>query len=85
MEGAKFAKLCRDTKLLSRAFTPTDVDLFFAKARAACFGSILRCQTGPSVQIHVAIGTRMPAQSRTWVSVSTITKCLLLAGQEALW
>lgn len=33
MDGGKFAKLCRDTKLLSRAFTPTDVDLFFAKAR----------------------------------------------------
>ena len=33
MDGAKFAKLCRDTKLLSRGFTPTDVDLFFAKVR----------------------------------------------------
>ena len=34
MDGAKFAKLCRDTKLLTRGFTPTDVDLFFAKVRA---------------------------------------------------
>lgn len=31
MEGAKFAKLCRDSKLLSKSFSATDVDLFFAK------------------------------------------------------
>jgi hypothetical protein len=31
MEGSKFAKLCRDSKLLSRAFTASDVDLYFAK------------------------------------------------------
>ncbi|EIE25016.1 p25-alpha-domain-containing protein [Coccomyxa subellipsoidea C-169] len=33
MEGSKFAKLCRDSKLLSRAFTASDVDLFFAKVK----------------------------------------------------
>ena len=53
MDGAKFAKLCRDTKLLSRAFTPTDVDLFFAKARAApgaggcCAPDRAACTTQP--------------------------------------
>ena len=31
MEGSKFAKLCRDSKLLSKAFTASDVDLYFAK------------------------------------------------------
>ena len=33
MDGAKFAKLCRDSKLLSRNVTASDADLFFAKAR----------------------------------------------------
>lgn len=33
MEGSKFAKLCRDSKLLSKAFTASDVDLYFAKVR----------------------------------------------------
>ncbi|KAK9908613.1 hypothetical protein WJX75_000439 [Coccomyxa subellipsoidea] len=33
MEGSKFAKLCRDSKLLSRAFTASDVDLYFAKVK----------------------------------------------------
>ena len=33
MDGAKFSKLCRDCKLLSRAFTTIDVDLIFAKAK----------------------------------------------------
>ncbi len=31
MDGAKFAKLCRDSKLLSSAVTASDADLFFAK------------------------------------------------------
>ena len=31
MDGAKFAKLCRDSKLLSRTVTASDADLFFAK------------------------------------------------------
>ncbi|BDA41253.1 probable tubulin polymerization-promoting protein family member 3 at C-terminar half [Coccomyxa sp. Obi] len=33
MEGSKFAKLCRDSKLLSKAFTASDVDLYFAKVK----------------------------------------------------
>lgn len=33
MDGAKFAKLCRDSKLLSRNVIASDADLFFAKAR----------------------------------------------------
>ena len=32
MDSAKFVKLCRDSKLLSKAVTTTDVDLFFTKA-----------------------------------------------------
>lgn len=32
MEGSKFAKLCRDSKLLSKTFTANDIDLYFAKA-----------------------------------------------------
>jgi hypothetical protein len=33
MDSAKFVKLCRDSKLLSKALTTTDIDLFFTKAR----------------------------------------------------
>ena len=33
MDGAKFSKLCRDCKLLSRNFTTIDVDLIFAKTK----------------------------------------------------
>ena len=33
MDGAKFAKLCRDTKLLDKKLTPTDVDIIFAKSK----------------------------------------------------
>ena len=33
MDGAKFAKLCRDTKLLDKKLTSTDVDIIFAKAK----------------------------------------------------
>lgn len=32
MDGKSFVKLCKDTHLVDRAFTPTDVDLIFAKA-----------------------------------------------------
>jgi len=32
MDGKTFAKLCRDTSLLDKKFTATDVDLIFAKA-----------------------------------------------------
>jgi len=35
MDGAKFAKLCRDSKLLSKTVTASDADLFFAKARTS--------------------------------------------------
>eukprot|EP00992_Anisonema_acinus_P012225 TRINITY_DN7980_c0_g1_i1.p1 TRINITY_DN7980_c0_g1~~TRINITY_DN7980_c0_g1_i1.p1 ORF type:complete len:171 (+),score=58.70 TRINITY_DN7980_c0_g1_i1:45-515(+) len=34
MDNAKFAKFCRDTKLLDKKFTATDADLIFAKAKA---------------------------------------------------
>ena len=33
MDGAKFAKLCRDMKLLDKKLTPTDVDIIFAKSK----------------------------------------------------
>ena len=33
MDGAKFAKLCKDTKLLDKKLTPTDVDIIFAKSK----------------------------------------------------
>ena len=33
MDGAKFFKLCKDTRLVTRAFTVIDVDIIFAKAR----------------------------------------------------
>ena len=34
MDGAKFAKMCRDCKLLDKTkLTPTDVDIIFAKAK----------------------------------------------------
>ena len=33
MDGAKFAKMCRDCKLLDKKLTATDVDLIFAKAK----------------------------------------------------
>lgn len=34
MDGARFAKLCRDGKLLSSAVTASDADLYFAKVGA---------------------------------------------------
>lgn len=34
MDGAKFAKFCRDTKIVDKKFTATDVDLTYAKAKA---------------------------------------------------
>lgn len=33
MDGAKFAKLCRDLKLLDKKLTPTDVDIIFSKCK----------------------------------------------------
>jgi hypothetical protein len=33
MEGKQWAKLCKDTKLLDKKFTSTDVDLIFAKVK----------------------------------------------------
>ena len=34
MDGAKFAKFCRDLKLLDKKLTPTDVDIIFSKCKA---------------------------------------------------
>ncbi|GAB4814005.1 hypothetical protein N2152v2_001051 [Parachlorella kessleri] len=34
MDGAKFSKLCKDSKLVGRGLSPTDVDLIFMKAKA---------------------------------------------------
>ena len=33
MDGAKFAKMCRDMKLLDKKLTATDVDIIFTKAK----------------------------------------------------
>ena len=33
MDGPKFAKLCKDMKLLDKNLTATDVDIIFAKAK----------------------------------------------------
>ena len=33
MDGAKFAKMCRDCKLLDKKLTATDVDIIFTKAK----------------------------------------------------
>ena len=33
MDGAKFAKLCKDMKLLYKKLTPTDVDIIFTKSK----------------------------------------------------
>lgn len=33
MDGAKFAKFCRDMKLLDKKFTQTDVDIIFSKCK----------------------------------------------------
>lgn len=34
MDGAKFGKLCRDTKLLDKKLTSTDVDIIFSRVKA---------------------------------------------------
>jgi hypothetical protein len=34
MEGKNFIKLCKDTKLMGKALTSTDIDLIFTKVRA---------------------------------------------------
>ena len=33
MDGAKFAKLCKDMKLLDKNLSATDVDIIFAKSK----------------------------------------------------
>eukprot|EP01003_Olkasia_polycarbonata_P004421 NODE_352_length_965_cov_102.730349_g306_i0.p1 GENE.NODE_352_length_965_cov_102.730349_g306_i0~~NODE_352_length_965_cov_102.730349_g306_i0.p1 ORF type:complete len:153 (-),score=29.51 NODE_352_length_965_cov_102.730349_g306_i0:455-913(-) len=33
LDGAKFAKLCKDSKLICKKFTTTDVDLLFSKIK----------------------------------------------------
>eukprot|EP01065_Artemidia_motanka_P008551 TRINITY_DN14307_c0_g1_i1.p1 TRINITY_DN14307_c0_g1~~TRINITY_DN14307_c0_g1_i1.p1 ORF type:complete len:440 (+),score=142.74 TRINITY_DN14307_c0_g1_i1:73-1392(+) len=33
LDGGKFAKLCKDTKLIDKKFTTTDVDLLFSKVK----------------------------------------------------
>ncbi len=33
MDGAKFFKLCKDTRLVNKTFTVIDVDIIFAKVR----------------------------------------------------
>lgn len=34
MDNAKFAKMCRDLKILDKNLTPTDVDIIFSKVKA---------------------------------------------------
>ena len=34
MDGKSFAKMCKDTKLIDKKMTATDVDLIFAKSKA---------------------------------------------------
>ncbi len=34
MDGSKFAKLCRDCKVLDKKVTSTDVDIIFSKVKA---------------------------------------------------
>jgi len=34
MDGKSFAKMCKDTKLINKKLTTTDVDLIFAKSKA---------------------------------------------------
>ena len=34
MDGKSFAKMCKDTKLIDKKLTATDVDLIFAKSKA---------------------------------------------------
>ena len=34
MDNAKFSKLCRDTKILDKKLTTTDVDIIFSKVKA---------------------------------------------------
>ena len=43
MDGAKFFKLCKDTRLVNRAFTVIDVDIIFAKARVHCVACLAHC------------------------------------------
>ena len=35
MDNAKFAKLCRDMKLLDKKLTTTDVDIIFSKCKSS--------------------------------------------------
>jgi len=35
LDGAKFSKLCRDAKLLSKQFNAIDVDIVFAKVKVS--------------------------------------------------
>ena len=37
MDNAKFAKLCRDLKLLDKKLTATDVDIIFSKCKSLVY------------------------------------------------
>ena len=56
MDGAKFSKLCRDCKLLSRNFTTIDVDLIFAKTKVKA-----STRTSPHCSHHAS-----PAPLHQW-------------------
>jgi hypothetical protein len=55
MEGKNFIKLCKDTKLMNKSLTSTDIDLIFTKVsrtastrvtlKSALAGHCIRCQT----------------------------------------
>ena len=47
MDGAKFFKLCKDTRLVTRAFTVIDVDIIFAKARDFAVSCLASTAKGP--------------------------------------
>ena len=52
IDGARFAKLCKDCKLHSRTFTSTDGDIFFAsvKTKVGCtLCTSIRAVTGCSL------------------------------------
>lgn len=39
MEGKNFIKLCKDTKLMNKSLTSTDIDLIFTKV-GLCFMTV---------------------------------------------
>jgi len=60
MDGAKFAKLCKDMKLLDKNLSATDVDIIFAKSKPEYCEAVVPMTCQGRIQIFIR-GGQSPA------------------------